>query len=138
MCHVSVTQKIQQIRNDRSGLDMGTVIVPNRKNNLLRQRSSRDTPRGDMQREGNTTFPTQPCPGTQQARDQRPTLFSQQTSDFLSNFILLTDPVHDTWSPCWILGCFQWLYNPITNITIILGDLQQTLLKVVSPAIKGL
>lgn len=38
---------------------MGTVIVPNRKNNRLRQRSSRDTPKGDMQGKGNTTLPTQ-------------------------------------------------------------------------------
>ena len=82
MCHTSVRQKIQQIRNDRSGLDTGTVRAPNRKNNLLRQRSSRDTPRGDMQREGNTTFPTQTTALPRHPAGQGPKAYSVQPADF--------------------------------------------------------
>lgn len=61
---------------------MGTVIVPNRKNNRLRQRSSRDTPRGDMQGEGNTTLPTQTTALPQLPAGQGPKAYSVQPADF--------------------------------------------------------
>lgn len=81
MCHASVTQKVQQIRNNKSDLDMETAIVPNRKNNLLGQRRSRDAPRGDMQREGNT-FPTQTTALPRYPAGQGPKVYPVQLTDF--------------------------------------------------------
>lgn len=61
---------------------MGTVIVPNRKNNLLGQRSSKDTPRDDTQREGNITFPTQTTALPWHPAGQGPKVYPVQLTDF--------------------------------------------------------